>query len=373
MVDTSLHATQGIQRTEYVGVVAEDLQPNSVTISVHLPQMTPALKGGVGVARSTVDVKVKSTGGASQLSTASTKNYIKCDWYGESNVKYPPTVRKGEQVIVFREGDSDVWRWSAMGRNPELRQTEVHRVEFSATTKKAAENTDNNSYYFEVNTTAKTVTMKISQDNGEPFGWVFNLDAGKGILQVGNTAGDLVSIDGNTKTIQASNSSGTCALLSDKNLILVAPEDIILRAGRQVVVDAPTFNHSTSSGDGVTQMNVKALAINATDGVTISGTTIGIEGAVKATGSVITGPLQAEGISTGSSGSSYQKASQNIGDGSGSNPKQSPETVSPDSGGRHATAWEDMVPIIEAIATTIGRPDLLPLINAAKMNKMKGD
>ena len=98
---------QGGKWTVYLGTVLEDKKPFERIIKVHLQELLPFVAGEV----TPVDTQsvVNSTEGYS--GQVETTNNIEAKYFdGFSNRRYPPDIRKNEQVLIFNYADSDTYR-----------------------------------------------------------------------------------------------------------------------------------------------------------------------------------------------------------------------------------------------------------------------
>lgn len=385
MADLAQSETQQTQSASWQGTAAEDLVDGQNTLTIIVQQLTPGLQGTFGAGKETAEVSSVNQHGTTEKANVQTTNAITATWVGQSNRKYPPFVRKGEQVVVTKVGDTDKYYWDSQGRDPDLRQTERYRLEIGATTDTKAAKTEDNTYFLEMDSIAQKVFIRTSKANGEKVTWGLLLDAKNGIACLQNDKNDMFYIDTDQKQVQMSNSSGCAIQIMDKTINIVAIEAINFKAGQQTTFDAPQLTYQTSKGGGVTQMNVKSLAINATDGVTIGGPTVGIQGATKLAGPVTAGALRAEGFSTGAVGGAYAAASTDVASGTAASPKNPPDTAQPGGAMRHAAAHEQLVDICQKIEAAfdeingkIGVPNgysgvLTALARQAKMAKNQGE
>lgn len=116
-----------------------------------------------------------------------------------------------------------------------------------------------------------------------------------------------------------------------------------------------------TSPSGVIVLSCSGMTLNA-DNYSVNASTIGLNASsVKIPGQIVAGYVQAEGYSTGSAGSGYNKASVTLEDGEGSNPSVTPDMGSGGDGNRHCAAHEETKEALDIIADCLQKIDeLLP-------------
>lgn len=385
MFDISMKNGSGeVQYRQMQGIAAEDLKRGEVELQVIVSSITPNASGKLEAVSEKATVEFTNVNGKTSYANVVTSNTITARYQGLSNFPYPPMVRKGEQLLITQIGDSDVYYWQSEGRDREIRTTDVLRMEVGAAPS-FSEKTDKNTYFLELNSIDQTFTIKTSKDNGERFIYEIKIDSKSNRVTICDDVGNVIMLDSLNTVISLVNGLSSTVVLDKENVVLGAPQDLVIKAGRQVVLDTPLLTTSNVSGSGIFKMSANSIALDAANGVQITSNTFGVEGNSKFNGPVITGPMQSEGYCTNSVGSAYAASDIDVSKGEGSLADPAPESVDvPNSGGRHATAWEQLVELNEAymtffdeISAQIGVPSghrsiTAEIINRAKMNLMKG-
>lgn len=380
---TNPHQTSQI--LTYVGQAAEDLPRDAVRLKIFCPELTPALSGAYAAATQEVTAQTTNRRGVTETSRVTVSNTITATFWGQSNQSVAPRVRKGEQVMVLKYADRDEFYWQPTGRDQHARTTDTFRVEAAAAPATAEARGDDNSYILTVSGEDKQVLIKTSKANGEPFAYTIRIDTAGGTISINDDVGNRVFIDSATPQVQMNNKDGAVVNLFQKNATIAAPEDLVLKAGRQLVVDAPVSTYRTEEGGGTTVINVQRLAIQAAEGITMGAPVVGINAeATKIPGHVVAGPMRSEGYATGDAGAGYPKAEVAVADGQASKPTLSPDTNTGGGDNRHAAAWEETRQALEhihscfeEIKAVIGAPashiNLPPLYDPIRMNRLRGD
>jgi len=332
----------------YIGHVAEDKDPSSVEIVVSVPGLTPGVVGALGHAEATERFSVNTTGDAKTGGSIKVTNTIRAVYRGMTNRKYPPDVVKAEQVLITKYEDIDYYFWESLGRDADLRKLETLRIEVSDSEDLIKVLTDDNTYYAELDTRNGRVRIKTSKSNGEKYAYDFLVNTKENYASLSDDSGNELMIDSDIPRVRLKNREGTVLDAIQKLLLLAAPEDVVLKADRQVLFNTPTVTFGNQAGSGVTRMNTKALCVSASDSVVFDSPITGISGDTKITGHLVSGPARAEGFSTGPVGGGYGGANTDLETGTGTIPKNTPDRNN-NATGRHASAWEQVSEAIRII------------------------
>lgn len=365
----------------YKGTATEDKGKDSVTINVYSPELTPAATGRLATATSDESITLQDEDGVSSTSTATVANHITAIWWGASNRAYPPDVVKGEEVIIRQYANSNVYYWESIGRNDSLRTTETDRWRIADSTTRIKEMTDDNSYFIEMTSDKKNIRIHTAKGNGEAFTYDIYIDAENNRIYIGDDVGNNMLLESEVPRVKLANKDGSFVDLFQKNIIMLAPEDLIFRAGRQTLFQTPNVTFGNADGDGVCHIKSKGFHVTSKDFV-VDSTSIGLNGSVKAS-NIVSGTVRAASYSTGSPGDAYKGATVNLGTGSGTNPTNTPDTGE-GSNNRRAAAYEQVSEALNVIyeslnqvRSSIGVPtnhgSLPSLADASVMPKLKGE
>jgi hypothetical protein len=368
----------------WVGVVAEDKDPNSVSIEVVVPELVPALTGTVGSSTTTQSVSIQDIEGNQINTSIKTKTTVTAIYYGNNtNRTFPPDVVKGEQVRILKFANADRYYWESMGRDDGLRKTET--IRWSAQNRQNFDdpNDDAHTYSFTIDTKRnQQIRLASSKGNGENFAYTLLIDTKNSKVQLQDDQNNSILIDSTNSKILARNNKGAFLLLNGLDAVFAAPRDLTLKAGRQMVVTSPLISIANTESAGILAINSKEIAINASSDFVLTAPAIGLNGAVKIPEILAVNNLRAMTTAGTSAGSAYSPASINMTNGTGAAASNSPDTTMP-SGQRHATAYEQfnaamsiVVSCFDAIQGKIGVPTTQGQISIlqpeAEMNNLTG-
>lgn len=364
--------------SEFIGIAAEDKEINSKTLKIFIKDLLPFYNGKLVPKETEHPINVKNYSGTLKLT-----NVVTATWYGKnSNRRYPPDVKRGEQVIVYIYSDKDTYYWDSAGRDDDKRRTERQMIAVANTPDGPAPINTENSYGLTMDTQEEQIVrLHTSNTAGEEFRYQVFLDAKTGAVGFRDDANNEVMIQSEIPRVFMRNNKGTYLELAGENLSMIVPKDLLIKVGRQAIFDIPALSMVNTTGGGTTIWESKDLVIKCSNGVVIDSAKIGLKGYVEAL-NLVSGHHYATGYSTISGGSSraffsgmntralftpmsysspystYDTASINKADGSVNNSTASPNTNGGgDANNRHSTAWEDFMNTINLICIDLERID----------------
>jgi hypothetical protein len=368
----------------WVGRVAADKAPDSITIQVIIPELTPAAKGMVTTATKTQAVQLKDLMGNPINNTVTTGNTVTAYYVGgDSNRKYPPDVVKGEQVRITKYGNADKYYWESLGRDDALRQTETHRIEVANRKQFGDTTDDDHTYSIELDTKrAQHIRLKTSKGNGEAYAYLLVLDAAAGSIALSDDAGNTLSIESANARVTLRNTKGAFAMLNDLDVIIGSPRDLTIKAQRQIFIDSPLITIRAEEGTGVLALIANAIALTAHSATTTTAPSIGLTGAVQVPTILTANEIRAAVYSNGDVGTTYTPATIALDTGTGVAPAVSPDTyVNPTQ--RHSVSWEQITSAMAIVTNCFNQiqnsinvpnlqPGIAPLIVQSKMGNLQG-
>lgn len=368
----------------WIGIVAEDKDPDSISIEVMVNELTPSMIGQVNSETVSETIQLKDINNNPIQKTATSKTTITAYYFSNAtNRKYPPDVVKGEQVRIFRYGDSDKYYWESLGRDDQLRKTERLRLESKNRTNFDDPSDDAHTYSIEIDTKVnKHIRLLTSTGTGEKNTYILHLDAKNSKVRLSDDVGNAFTIDtGNARVIMQNSQKSFC-MLNGQDIVLGAPRDISIKAGRQMLLNSPLISVSNTQGAGILEVNSNAVSINGTNNVVVTSPAIGLNGAVKIPQILAVNNLRAATIAGTSVGSPYQASKINMNSGGGTVTSNSPDTTMP-TGQRHGTAQEQFTQAMSIVTncfnqiqSKMGLPSsqngLSALADQSKMNNLTG-
>lgn len=193
---------------------------------------------------------------------------------GISNRATPPDVRRGERIQIWQYGDQDKYYWSTLFYEPDLRKLETVIFTFSNTRDESAKSTPDTTYYMEVSTHRKHITLHTSKSDGEPFVYDIQLDTANGFLLIKDDIGNYVQMDSKNVRIELKNADGSWIDMNRKVINITAPDTINMKAGNYINLTAgKDINHKAGgsiNSEAGSSINDKTTAITTRASTTVN-------------------------------------------------------------------------------------------------------
>lgn len=362
------------------GRVMKDKEPNSRKITVFVKDLLPYYSGELE--GKSMDYEVSDGGNYRGRFTAT--NEIEAEWLGDdTNRRFPPDVKKDEQVKVIIYADQDKAYWTSLGRDDDKRRTE--RIEFNV-----ADTPDNpspvnreNSYSISMDTQDKQeVNIQTSKTGGEEFAYTIKINAKDGKIFISDDANNEYVLESGVPRLYMKNNQGAMLEIAQKNVTIVAPEDWMVKVGRQAILDLPLIKMVNTNKAGITVWE-SAEAVFKMNSFVLDCPCIGLKGNVEANNivsgnhfatsystiggfsarMVSKGPNKAKMLQiTARSASAigfntYRTPSIDIFSGIGIRANNSPNVNGGFTQNRHCTAWEDMSECVALICQDLLKID----------------
>lgn len=171
----------------YIGIVIVRNITDPVCLEVFCPELTPLADGEIkpvlgGMSSGEGEVKLGKT--------------ISCVFYGSTN-RSIPDMHIGEQVMVKRYPDSDIWYWEPIGRDDKLRMTEHLKFYILDKPIMEGEVLDTNCYFFEMDSRpeVKHILLQTAITDGEPFIYTFKIDTRLGTVMLMDSLGNFCYLE----------------------------------------------------------------------------------------------------------------------------------------------------------------------------------
>lgn len=238
---------------QYTGIVIEDKDVQSRQVRVYLREALPFAGGELKDNSRKEQYSIKDDKGQTISGNVKTSNHVVADYYGgATNSAFPPCVVKGEQVNVFKLPGEDKYYWSSMGRDDNLRKGDIIRHQASNDMSDNKTLSEDNTYFMEVDTKlAKRIRLHTSKSNGEAFGYDISIDAANSNVTIGDDVGNNITLDSKTNKLTLANKDGSTICLDGKNVIIIAAQDMVIKAGGTLYIEEPTIKGGTTNGGTV--------------------------------------------------------------------------------------------------------------------------
>lgn len=186
-----------------LGVVSEDKKTGSDFIKVAPMEKIPFFNGEISQQGEKYNVEAPDAGGVNRKSSVTSEATIVAKWtcLGGSNRVSAPDVCAGETVVLLTFADTNDYYWTTIFREPKLRKLEKVLYAFSNEPSGQKEFNKDTSYWFEIDTLTKAITLHTSKNNGEPFSYDIKLDTRNGNFSIKDNVGNSVGLDSKNSQI----------------------------------------------------------------------------------------------------------------------------------------------------------------------------
>lgn len=281
------HAKAGLEYFS-MGTVAEHLKSNETKIEVIPIDKQPFNSGKVVADAVEVKSSVANSQGEQVNTSTLASKAITADWIGDSgNRVTPPNVRRGDEVRIYRNADSDQYFWEAVNRDDSRRRLEKAKWRFSATKDESVKKLDDtNSYTIDVDGETGAITVRTSTANGEAAPIAVRLDGKKGFVAIEVGEGNFLEIfHGKDGKVSLYNNRGTCVELDGAQALVKSDQRQLYKTKahdteaktitRKADTETVTLNNGTVDANSYT-VNSRNISLNAPNmsvgtGMSVSG------------------------------------------------------------------------------------------------------
>lgn len=249
----------------FIGYLAESTgYRNQRTFHVYVPETLPTYTGDITPEVATHSVKVTNVmTNQTDEANVGVVTTIKAEYLGLLTSRTVPTMYKNQQVLVLNFSNDDRFFWIPLDRDDYLRTFE--QIRFSALDqavtnkssatgsdieKKQSSITNDNSYYFEIDTKyGKHIMMSTASTDGESWRYFFKIDANSHSVEIWDQSIKDPSIPSNSIKLESQpmpgckgrikleTAGGASLTLEDKNSMLNIPGNLEVSVGGTVVTN----------------------------------------------------------------------------------------------------------------------------------------
>lgn len=146
---------------------------------------------------------IKTTSGKNMGSKLENGYSLKAKWLnmGSPNRVTPPFVKKGEAVMIYKFGESDLYYWSTMFTEMDIRKKEAVLNVYANTDEHGKTTNKDNSYWTLMDTVKKKAQVHTAKNDGEIAGYDVILDGAKGLASIVDTEGNKFILNSKTGTL----------------------------------------------------------------------------------------------------------------------------------------------------------------------------
>lgn len=285
---TSLGNKGSILQPYSVGNAAANLAVGQTELEVWPAETRSRVDGEVTDNLSDITTKGVDGQGNNYSDVVQASNAIRAKWLSRNPwLKTPGLVRRGEEVMIWRMGDTDQYYWELLGTTNHLRRRDIMLLVISNTPDEdTTELTAANSYFFEFNSVDKHITLITPMNDGEACGYTIQLNTKDGNFSLSDTLGNAIVLASVEELIQLINVSKTTLMLHGPKARLFAQEEISIETkvlkvkAENTTMEGTNFQGSyaqTQWSGSQLNFNYSATTMASEGTMTLSGSSVGID------------------------------------------------------------------------------------------------
>ena len=223
------------------GIVAENKLISSKQIEVTPIEEIPFTDGELSSHTVEIKAKAKDASQASYENSVKSTVTINATWLSlsVSNRLTAPDVRRGEMVMLYQFGDTDMYYWTTLKEDIALRRLETVIYGFSASKVEDSPVNPETIYYIEISTHKKLIHLHTCKADGEPFGYDIQLNTKEGYLVITDDVGNYIHLNSAEQRIELKNLAGSHYDMKGPSLNINIPSNIKMEAGASILITSP--------------------------------------------------------------------------------------------------------------------------------------
>jgi len=180
-----------------LGIVLKDRVRGNDTIEVSPIEHFNLDSGAISADSRKLSVSLPDQHGVSKSTSLVGGSVVKAKWTpdGDNHLETPPDVVAGESVKIYTFGDTNLYYWTTIFREPGLRRLERVRYVFSNQPFFGKAYDENSSYWMEYSTFDKRVKLHTSDNDGEACTYDFEFDTKAGVFSLKDNVGNSIELD----------------------------------------------------------------------------------------------------------------------------------------------------------------------------------
>ncbi len=239
-----------------IGYVAKDIDYDSQYIDIFPVELQPGKDGDVNQEKVIKNTIEDMEGHIEKLEVKKT-SLIKAKWLaiGEPNRLEPPTVCKGESVLLYRYANSDAYYWSNIYNELHYRKREKYSIVLSNRPHIAKDDEDLSKVYsLTIDTISKHLTLHTGDEDGEVTSYDFVLDGGEGFAVLTDGKENSISLDSNTSSIVLKSNNSVKTITTDESSEVKTLTNNISNSKKETIgssynIDLKTFSMSNGADE----------------------------------------------------------------------------------------------------------------------------
>lgn len=271
------HLDTSVFRVYSRGIAAENATLASRVLEVWLQEDQVAMDGDVTSNVQNISATGKTAEGMEFSSNINVGTTVQAEWLSfNSNRPYPPLVRRGERLIIWRNADTSKYYWQEMGLDGHYRRGDfICMAAVSTVVEEGTPLSHENAYWFEVDSLNGIIKISTTDLNNEATTYALSLLTREGVFKFEDGLGNLLKLESLDKRWTIENGDQTKLVLDGINTLLEMQGDFRLKA-KNVLCDI--FENMKFNVAQNFSLQSMSSTMTAEVSYNISAPTIGFEG-----------------------------------------------------------------------------------------------
>ena len=229
---------------------------------------------------------------AKSNATLQSAPYLTAKWHpiGRSQRITPPSVAKGERVLIFQFENAPEYYWETVGNDHTYRKQERVVYIVKADTDYGEGADEQNSYRLEIDSRNMAIKLTTSKKINEFCTWKLDMNLVKGVFSIENGMKDVLKWDADKVKFSFENRDGSKIEVEKKKILIDAKEEIKFNGAKETIINTDKLTANVKG-----PVNVKA-----TDKITLDAPKTVIQGKLQVTGETTVADLKANSLECGS-------------------------------------------------------------------------
>jgi len=246
-----------------IGIVAVNKPLSSKDIEVTPKEELVFIDGDISDQRSDYKSKGTDAAGAAYETTIKSTSSVKATWLSlaGSNRVTAPDVRRGELVMLYQFGNAKQLYWTTLKEDIKLRKLETVIYAYSDTKDEAKDGKSDTTYYFEISTHKKTITLHTCKEDKEPYMYDIQLNTKEGLLTINDDIGNHIYLNSKDRRIELMNTDNSFVNIEKKNITISSSDSIIMKSKN---ITLQSTSHTTQASNiaisGGSSINISSPA-----------------------------------------------------------------------------------------------------------------
>lgn len=231
-----------------LGIVMEDKKVDTDYVKVYPVEQLPYIDGPISEYKPKYEFSMPNIRGVEQKFTLEGSAIIVAKWLAsDSNRMTSPMVHKGESVEIYRYADTDKYYWKTNAREPSLRKKEIVCHGYSNVEDPLKPFNKESSYWHEIDTINKTMTVSTSKSDGEKYKYTVKIDAKNNVVYLSDDVGNTVMLNSENGSVNVKATKSILAKVEGTEL-KVSPSGVEIKGSLKVSGNIESNGKVVSSG-----------------------------------------------------------------------------------------------------------------------------